>query len=122
VATEEGCILNLRALDLLVLDKLGRWGNVGAADPLQNFIDDDDRDRDPHDSLPFLNIERDNNKDLGEERYIQNHEVQNHGKGNGKDQVRVSPQLKGQERLVCAQAGRINKSLVYYESTMRRRD
>jgi hypothetical protein len=122
VATEEGCILNLRALDLLVLDKLGRWGNVGAADPLQNFIDDDDRDRDPHDSLPFLNIERDNNKDLGEERYIQNHEVQNHGKGNGKDQVRVSPQLKGQERLVFAQAGRINKSLVYYESTMRRRD
>lgn len=113
MATEEGCILNLRTLDLLVLDKLGRWGDVSAADPLQDFIDDDDRDRDPHDSLPFLDIERNNNKDLGEERYIQNHEVENHGKGNGKDQVRVSPQLKGQERLVFAQAGRINMSLVY---------
>jgi hypothetical protein len=91
-----------------MLDKLGRWCNEGAADELQDFIDDDDWDRDPHDSLPFLDIERNNNKDLGEEGYVQNHEVENHGKSNGKDQVRVSPQLKGQKRFVFTQTKRLH--------------
>jgi hypothetical protein len=82
---------------VLVLDKLGGWCNVGTRDQLQDFIDDDDREGDPHYSLPLLEVQRYNNKDLGEEWYVQDHKVESHRKGDGKDQVGISPQLKGQK-------------------------
>ena len=55
----------------------------------QNFINNNDRERESEDQPPFVHIQSGDREDLSEDGYVDDHEVESHGYSSSSEQVDV---------------------------------
>lgn len=80
--------------------RLSRWVDEGAAHKLQGLIDQDHREGKHEHQEPLVQGERYDGEDAGQNRHIQDEEVQAKGEGHSHQQPGVAPWRHLQQRVV----------------------